>query len=61
MEAVTAQIKEIPKVVVKAPLMFIGLGLLFLLLTLLVETYKPGLLTGPLSHLLLSLGLKQAA
>lgn len=60
MEAVSSQIKEIPQVVTKAPLLFIGLGLLFLMLTLLVEAYKPGLLTGPIRHILTAIGVKTA-
>lgn len=60
MEAVTSQIKEIPQVVTKAPLLFIGLGLLFLMLTLIVEAYKPGLLTGPIRHVLTAVGLKSS-
>lgn len=60
MEAVTTQVKEIPKVVAKAPLMAILIGLIFLTVVLVVEAYKPGLFTGPISHLLTSIGLKSA-
>jgi len=61
MEGVTKQISEIPKVVTKTPLLFVGLGLFFLILVLVVEAYKPGLLTGPISHLLTSIGIKSAS
>ena len=60
MEGVEAQLKEIPKVVAKTPLLFIGLGILFLVIVLIVEAYKPGLLTGPIRHVLTSIGLKSA-
>ncbi len=61
MEGVTKQIGEVPKVLTKQPLLFIGVGLLFLILVLVVEAYKPGLLTGPISHLLTSIGIKSAS
>ena len=58
MEGPVAQIKEIPHVVAKTPLLFLGLGVLFLIIVLIVEAYKPGLLTGPIRHVLTSIGLK---
>ncbi len=60
MEGAVNQIKEIPKVVAKTPLLFLGLGILFLVIVLIVEAYKPGLLTGPIRHVLTSIGLKSA-
>lgn len=60
MEAVTTQVKEIPKVVAKAPLTAILIGLIFLAVVLIAEAYKPGLFTGPISHLLTAIGLKHA-
>lgn len=60
MESVKTQVTEIPKVVAKAPLMAILIGLLFLTVVLIAEAYKPGLFTGPISHLLTAIGLKHA-
>lgn len=60
-ESVPTQIKDIPKVVAKTPFLFIGVGILFLILVLIVEAYKPGLLTGPIRHALEAIGLKASA
>jgi hypothetical protein len=60
-EGAVSQIKEIPHVAAKTPLLAIGIGLGFLVLVLIVEAFKPGLLTGPIRHLLVTLGLKGAA
>lgn len=54
------QLKNVPGDIKRFPYMAIGIGLLFLVLVLIVEAYKPGVITGPIRALLRGLGLKSA-
>ena len=60
MEGVVTQIEKVPGVAMRSPILFLGIGLAFLVLTLLLESWKPGLLTGPINRLLIALHLKAA-
>lgn len=60
-EGVVAQIKDVPRVTMSTPILALAIGLAFLVLVLIVEAYKPGLITGPIRHGLTTLGLKSAA
>lgn len=57
-EAITTQIEKIPGEIKSMPFMAIGIGFLFLLLVLILETYKPGLFTGPIKSALSKVGVK---
>jgi len=60
MAEVVADIKAVPKVFTKTPLLAIMVGLAFLVIVLVVEAFKPGLLTGPIRHALQAIGLASA-
>lgn len=60
MAEVVTQIKEVPKVFSRTPFLAIGVGLAFLILVLVVEAFKPGILTGPIRHALQAIGLASA-
>lgn len=60
MADVTTQIKDIPGEIKSMPFMAIGIGVLFLILVLIVEAYKPGLFTGPIRSALTKVGVKSA-
>lgn len=61
-ESVATQIKETPKVVfgtlTRTPVLAIGVMFFVLLIVLLVEAYKPGLITNPIRRLLGVVGVK---
>ena len=63
-EGVVAQIKDIPGTAVSSvrntPVLAFGIMLLVILVVLLIEAYKPGLLTNPMRKVLTTLGLKSA-
>jgi hypothetical protein len=59
-EGAVAEIKDIPSTVRRMPWLAIGIGFGFLVLVLIVESFKPGLLTGPIRAMLVKLGLKGA-
>lgn len=63
-ESVVAQIKDIPGTAVgsvrNTPVLAIGIAFLVVILVLLIEAYKPGLLTNPARKLLTAVGLKSA-
>lgn len=61
-EGVVAQVKDIPGTVVgtvrKTPVLAIGVMFSVLLIVLLIEAYKPGLLTNPVRKVLGIVGVK---
>jgi hypothetical protein len=63
-EGVVAQVKETPAVVASTvrhrPVLAIGVGIVVLLGVLILEAFKPGLITGPLRKLLSKIGFKTA-
>ena len=59
-EAIVTQVKEAPGKFLSAPFMAIVIGVIFLMLVLIVEAYKPGLITGPIRRGLTAVGLKSA-
>jgi hypothetical protein len=54
------EIEKVPSTVKNMPWLAIGIGFGFLVLVLIVESFKPGLLTGPIRAMLVKLGLKGA-
>lgn len=56
-ESITTQLKDVPGDIKKYPWTAIGIGFLFLILVLLIEVYKPGLITTPIKNLLAKVGL----
>ncbi len=63
-EDVIAQVKDIPGTALSSvrhtPVLAIGIMFLVLMVVLLIEAYKPGLLTNPVRKLLTTIGLKSA-
>lgn len=61
-ESVTTQIKEVPGTVVgtlrRTPVLALGVMFSVLLIVLLIEAYKPGLITNPIRKLLGVVGVK---
>lgn len=61
-ESVAAQVKEVPSVVVgtlrRTPVLAIGVMFTVLLIVLLIEAYKPGLITNPVRKVLGIVGVK---
>ena len=57
-EGVIADIKHVPGEIRHSPMKFIVGGLVFLLFVLILEAYKPGLITGPIKSLLAMVGIK---
>ena len=62
--SVVSQVTEAPKVALSSvkskPIMAIGVSFLVLTLVLLIEAYKPGVITGPIRRMLRALGVKTA-
>jgi hypothetical protein len=63
-ESVVTQVKEVPGTLVstvrRTPVLAIGIMFMVLFLVLLLEAYKPGLLTGPVKSLLHAIGVSTA-
>jgi uncharacterized membrane protein (DUF485 family) len=63
-ESVVTQVKEVPGTLVstvrRTPVLAIGIMFMVLFIVLLIEAYKPGLLTGPVRSLLTAIGVKSA-
>lgn len=63
-ESVVTQVKEAPKAVVgtlrNSPVKAIGVGFLVLTLVLLIEAWKPGIITSPIRRMLRAIGVKTA-
>lgn len=63
-ESVVAQIKDIPSTAFSTtkntPVLAFGIALLVIIIVLMIEAYKPGLLTNPMRKLLTTVGLKSA-
>lgn len=63
-EAVLEQVKDIPKTLLnttkKTPVLAIGVAVSVLVIVLLIEAWKPGLITGPIRSGLNKLGIKTA-
>lgn len=61
-ESVVTQVKEVPSVVVgtlrRTPVLAIGVMFTVLLIVLLIEAYKPGLITNPVRRVLGIVGVK---
>ncbi len=61
-ESVVAQVKDVPGTVIntvrKTPVLAIGVMFAVLLIVLLIEAYKPGLLTNPVRKVLGIVGVK---
>lgn len=64
MESVVTQVKEIPSTLVgsvkKTPVMAIGIAMSVIVIVLVIEAWKPGLITGPIRSGLNKLGVKTA-
>jgi len=60
-EGVVAQVKGAPGEIKRFPWMSLTIGAIFLLLVLLIEAFKPGLITGPFKALLSAVGVKGKA
>lgn len=56
-ESAVAEIKAAPKEFMSTPLKAITVGLIFLILVLILEHFKPGIITGPVKSLLGMVGL----
>jgi hypothetical protein len=59
-ESAVAEIKSAPKEFTREPWKAIAVGFIFLLLVLIIEAFKPGLITGPIKSLLAMVGLKSS-
>lgn len=59
-EGVVAEIKAVPGDIRRTPWTAIGIGILFLVLVLIIEAYKPGMITGPIKSFLAMFGIKAA-
>ena len=59
-EGVVAQIKSAPGDIKRMPWAALTIGAIFLFLVLLLEAFKPGLVTGPFKALLRMVGVKGA-
>ena len=59
-EAVLEQIKVAPRKFFTAPVMALSIGLLFMILVMILESFKPGLITNPIRKLLQTVGFKTA-
>lgn len=59
-EGVVAQIKAAPGDIKRFPWMALTIGAIFMFVVLLIEAFKPGLLTGPFKALLHAIGVKNA-
>ena len=57
MSELVADLKGAPKELVQKPLKFVIGGLLFLVLVLMLEAWKPGIITGPIKRLLGMVGI----
>jgi hypothetical protein len=51
---------DVPRTIRHKPIVALVVGFLVLFLVLLVEAYKPGLVTGPIKKLLNAIGVKAA-
>lgn len=59
-EGAVAEVKSAPKEFVREPWKALAVGLIFLILVLVVEAFKPGLITGPIKSLLSMVGIKSS-
>lgn len=59
-EGVIADVKAVPGDIRHHTMKFVVGGLVFLLLVLILEAYKPGLITGPIKNLLGMVGIKSS-
>jgi hypothetical protein len=48
---VVGQVAAVPKVALHRPILFLGIGFGFLFLVIILEMFKPGLITGPIKRL----------
>jgi hypothetical protein len=48
----TGQLADVPKVAMHRPILFLGIGFGFLFLVIIIEMFKPGVITGPIKRLL---------
>lgn len=46
------QITDVPKTIMRTPWLAIGIGFAFLVLVLIIESWKPGVITNPIRKLL---------
>lgn len=60
MADIIPEVKAAPKQFLSHPVMAVVIGLLFLLMVLFVEAFKPGLVTGPFKALLRAVGVSKA-
>ena len=51
-DGVVTQLEAVPKTAVRSPILFLGIGFGFLFLVIILEMFKPGLITGPIKKLL---------
>jgi hypothetical protein len=61
MSEIVADIKAVPNEITKTPLKFVLGGVVFLLFVLILEAFKPGIITGPLKNLLKMVGIGSGA
>lgn len=46
------QLEAVPKTAMQRPILFLGIGFAFLFLVIILEMFKPGVITGPIKRLL---------
>jgi hypothetical protein len=46
------QLANVPKAALHRPILFLGIGFAFLFLVIIIEMFKPGIITGPIKKLL---------
>lgn len=50
-EGAVNQLAAVPKTAVTKPILFLGIGFGFLFLVIIIEMFKPGVITGPIKRL----------
>jgi hypothetical protein len=60
MSEAVAEIRSAPREFTKEPWKAITVGIIFLVLVLVLEAFKPGLITGPIKSLLAMVGIKSS-
>jgi len=60
-ESVSTQVKDILPTAKNSPILALGIGILFLIIVIVIEIFKPGLITGTIRKGLSYVGVKGAA
>lgn len=53
-------VMDVPKTIKSKPIVALAVGFTVLVLVLLIEAFKPGLITGPIRRMLQAVGVKSA-